>query len=510
MTQKLDLGGSTLQIRDSKLQLRLAASAHFSQPPSHETPQIPVNVSHLSDIEGIWITEAPELKLRFFIGGNWDRDEAAAFVSKLRGKLCDMKIWSDVGFSVELKAGAREYCIDTSGFHCLELGLRRGYKMRNHTTGRTLPSLMTNPPDACPPTGVPVAILASIDVRLEYIFQPKSIPPVQEYFKLEDSFLGRESSAFGSPRLLGTMADVTILEHEGPTGIQGSQSFYISGGESDSSCEELFRLFDLGIQRLVISNSIKDPTIRVPQPATIKSFAEISPAVFDPRYRDAMNQRGVTIPIITKAISSMLAGNNDPSIKAKIAELLELSRSHHTDGTTIQPQFLSFRAAVLSSLWRIAQEAVPKTKPIKIRASMLSTERLSNRLAVSDETVRRISTDQLQLESGNSALIRSIQTLHRDENEESDVCLLNSESDDQLLDNLSETSFSGIGESTQTSINTLFSSIGPSQTSYGDHGTMLLSNNGELVDYLGNYATDHDPREDMVAHDIDIIMAHDH
>ncbi|KAJ5502197.1 hypothetical protein N7463_005071 [Penicillium fimorum] len=495
MAQNLDLGGFTLQLRDSKLQLCLAASAHFSQPPSHETLRIPIDVSHLSNIEDLWITEAPELKLRFFVGGNWDRNEAAAFLSRLRYKLCDMEIWSDVGFSVELKAGAREYYIDTSGFHCLELGLRRGCKMRNHPTGRTLPGSMTNPPDACPPTGIPVAILASIDVRLEYIFQPKSIPQVQECFKLEVGFLGQESSAFRSPRLLETMADVTILQHGGPTEIPGSQASCISVGESHPSCEELFRLFDLGIQRLFISNSIKDHTIRVPQHATIKSFADISPAVFDPGYRDAMNQRGVTIPIITKAISSMLAGNSDPFIKAKLAELLALTRRHHMDDTTIQPQSLSFRAAALSSLWHIAQEGVPKIKPTKRRASMLSTERLSNRPAVSDETVRRISTDQLQLESGNSALTRSIQALHRDENEESDVCLLNSESDDQLLDNLSETSFSGIGESTQTSINTLFPSIGSSQASYGDHDIMLLSN--------------HDPQEDMDTHDLDIIMAHD-
>jgi hypothetical protein len=92
MTQKLDLGRSTLQIRDSKLQLRVTASAHFSQPPSHEAPQAPIDVSHLSNLEGAWIMEAPELELRLFIGGNWDRNEAAAFVSQLRGKLCDMEV----------------------------------------------------------------------------------------------------------------------------------------------------------------------------------------------------------------------------------------------------------------------------------------------------------------------------------------------------------------------------------------------------------------------------------
>lgn len=72
MAQKLDLGQCTLRIRDSKLQLHLAASAHFTQPPSHGTLQIPIDLSELSNLESVWITEAPELELRFFVGGNWD------------------------------------------------------------------------------------------------------------------------------------------------------------------------------------------------------------------------------------------------------------------------------------------------------------------------------------------------------------------------------------------------------------------------------------------------------
>ncbi|KAJ5150729.1 uncharacterized protein N7500_010918 [Penicillium coprophilum] len=509
MAQRLNLGESTLQIRDSKLQLRLTASAHFSQPPSHRTPQIPIELLHLSNIRSVWITEAPELELRFSIGGDWDRNEAGAFVSKLRGNLCDMEIWSDVGFSVEPKTSARECCVDPSGFHCLEFGLRRECKMRNHTTGRTLPSSMANPPDACPPTGVPIATLASIHIRLEYILQPKIVSSVREYSKLDIGCLRRESSASQAPRLLGAMPGVSIPQHECPSETPGSQN-RMFGDRSYSSHEELHRLFGVGIEHLVTSNLVKDTTIRVSsRQIMIKSLVDFSPAVFDPRYRDAMNQRGVTIPIITKAISSMLAGKNDPSIKAKLSHLLERSRSRHIDDTIIQPEALSCKAAVLSSLWRIAQTTMPRIKPIKRGASMVSTERLSKGPVVPDEAVRHISKDQLQRESRKSGLLCSTQTLICDENEESDVCLLNSESDEQLLDNLSDTGFSDIGESTQTSIHTSFSTIGSSQTSYDDHDSMLLSDHDELVDDLGNHMIDHDPLESMEAYDVDIIMAHD-
>lgn len=205
----------------------------------------------------------------------------------------------------------------------------------------------------------------------------------------------------------------------------------------------------------------------------------------------------------------MLAGNKDPSTQAKLADLLELPRSHHTDDLTIQPQLPSFRTAVLSSLWHVAQKNVPKIKPIKRRASMLSTECPSNGLVGPNEPVPRMSMVQQQSENGNPGLGYSFQTQYHDESEESDVCLLNSESEDQLLDNFSETSFTDIGESTQTSLDTLFSAIGSSEISYVDHDTMLLSDHGELTDYPGNYMTDYDPREDMGACDMDIIMVDD-
>ena len=205
----------------------------------------------------------------------------------------------------------------------------------------------------------------------------------------------------------------------------------------------------------------------------------------------------------------MLAGNKNPSTNAELADLLELTRSHHTSHLTIHAQLPSCRTAILSSLWHVLQKNVPKTKPIKKRASMFSTERISNALSGSDEPVRLFSTDLQRSNYGNLGLRRSFQTENHDDSEESDVCLLNSESEDQLLDNFSEASFTDIGESTQTSLDTLFSTIGSSQTSYGDHDHMLLSGHDEIVDYTGNYVTEHYAEEDMEAYGTDIIMADD-
>lgn len=387
---------------------------------------------------------------------------------------------------------------------------------------------MTNPPDACPPPGVPVATLASIDIRLEYRFNAKDISQSQDCSNLGIGLLGQEPSVGASSQVLDRMTEAAMphpTHDEDSSGALGPQTACISSDRSDPSCEELFRLLDLGIRRLVISDSIKDRTIRVSQQDTINSLTDISPAVFNPAYRDvssqsqacnsstnftqAINQRGVTIPIITKAISSMLAGNKDQSTKAKLANLLELNRSRSTNDSTIQPQLPSYRTAIPSSLWRVAQKKAPKMKSIRRRASMFSTESLSNGMTRSDEPVRLMPTVQQQPDNGNPGQHRSFQTQYHDENDECDVYMLNSESEDQLLDNFSEASFTDLGDSTQTSLDTLFSTIGSSQTSYRDYDTMLLSDHGELADYPGNYVTDYDPREDMETYDTDIIMADD-
>jgi hypothetical protein len=89
MTQKVDLGRSLLRIRGSQLQLSLTTSARFSQSPSHGTTA----VSPGSRLEDIWITEAPELDLRVFIGSNWGSEDAvASFVSRLEPQLCGLKV----------------------------------------------------------------------------------------------------------------------------------------------------------------------------------------------------------------------------------------------------------------------------------------------------------------------------------------------------------------------------------------------------------------------------------
>lgn len=222
-----------------------------------------------------------------------------------------------------------------------------------------------------------------------------------------------------------------------------------------------------------------------------------------------MNQRGATIPVVTKAISSMLMRSENPSIKARLADLLDDTHSLHTNDYTVQPQAQQLRSAVHSSLWHVAQRNVPRPKPIKRRGSNISAGFTQKVLAETDDTVHLLLMNQQQSDGRLSGLPPSFEALCRYRNEESDECLLNSEpeSDGQLLDDHSEIGFTDIGDSTQSSLDELCSTTQSSQTSCHYHDTMMLSSPGRMTDYDGDYVTSHDTFGDIECLDTDIIMA---
>ncbi|KAJ5787243.1 hypothetical protein N7457_002233 [Penicillium paradoxum] len=491
MAQILDLGQFTLQIRDSTLQLHLAAWAHFYQPASHGCLQAPMDFTHLPNFEDIWITEAPELTLRFFIGSDWDGKEAERIALELKENLCDMKIWSDLGFLAEVKEDEHGKSIETSGFHYIKVGLRKDHQIRSVSKGWTLPNIMINAPDVCPPPGVAVTALGSIDVRLEYCFHLKHPPHPQA---LETTI---------EQGLPAQMHGETFLT---PFGSHISQ---ISEHTFGPSCDEPLRLFELGIQTLLASNPTKVSMIRISKPNTMKALADLTPAVFNPEYREAINQRGVTIPVITKAITAMLSRNENPSIKAGLTNLLPINSSLHINDPTVQSDILRLRSAVHTSLWRVARQSLPTQNPTKRRGPKPSTSSLHNAPTGPKMAEPELSIGQHQSDGQSLGALHHFGTQYK--NEENDECLLNSESEPesegQLLDELSEIGFTEAGDSTQTSLDTLFSPIGSSQTSYYGHdNTMMFSSPVRSMDDEEDYMEGYDVYEDMTGYDTDIIM----
>lgn len=87
-----DLGRATFRLRGSHLQLQLAATAQLHQLQNEGQPKPQRAVSWVSDLDGIWITELPEMRLRFFV--RCDRrlnDVVNTLITGLRDNLCGLK-----------------------------------------------------------------------------------------------------------------------------------------------------------------------------------------------------------------------------------------------------------------------------------------------------------------------------------------------------------------------------------------------------------------------------------
>ncbi|KAJ5747796.1 uncharacterized protein N7511_009492 [Penicillium nucicola] len=331
MTQNVNLGQSLLRIHESQLQMSLTTSANFSQSRSHAT----TTVFSESILENTWITEAPELELRFFISGNWGLDDdVTSFVSRLEPQLCGLNIWSDLGFSASLKTEDDKHWAagNNSRFRprCLTLGLRRECGRAIHSKRWILPAVIINAPDACSPPGIPALTLTSIDMHLEYRFHADNLSHSQQSNRDTDPF-EQDPSVIAVIQTLDESMDYIVPVRK-PDDImsQAKQSeilTQISGNQRSQS--DFVRLFDLGLQRFVIANTRKDST--------------------------AMNQRAVSIPIITKSISSMIEESDNHSIRSQAAGFLQYIESSNPDAFGGFTHSARLRSAIHSSLWSVAQ-----------------------------------------------------------------------------------------------------------------------------------------------------------
>ncbi|KAJ5320347.1 hypothetical protein N7508_000630 [Penicillium antarcticum] len=397
MTQKVDLGRSLLRVHDSQLQLSLTTFAQFSQSPSHGT----TTLSPESKLQDIWMTEAPELELRFFIGSNGvsvSDDAVASFVSRLEPRLCGLNIWSDVGFSARLETEERKGAdlgnSNNPGPHSIKLGLRRVPGRTIHRRRCTLPVMMINAPNACPPPGIPALILTSLDIRLEYGSHAENASHPQ-HSNFDTDLSEQDLSIFAVIQALDETMDhiIPASESDNPMSraTQGETLFQFS--RTHTSQRGFLRLFDFGIQQLVISNTIKDSACYISNQSTRKSLSTLVPGVFNPAYREAMNQRAVSIPSITKSISSMIKESDNNTIREKATDLLHTELSN-SDDFAINADSASFRSAIHSSLWRIAQEDLRKHTISMRRIWVSPTDVLPLEIGPEDSTGASITHSQ--------------------------------------------------------------------------------------------------------------------
>jgi hypothetical protein len=264
--------------------------------------------------------------------------------------------------------------------------------------------MIINAPDACPPVGTPALILNSLDIFLEYGCHvestTKSLPS-----KLDKGFFEQDPSVIAIIQALDdTVEHIVAVSEPNDTlsrAIEG-EAFIQSSGAQPSQ-RDLMRLFDLGLRRLFMSNAMKDSTVHISDHIRIRSLSTMVPAVFNSAYREvssfhcheqpnanctqAMNQRTVSIPKITKALSSMIEGNDNHSIRTKVIDLLHYTESSRSNAVTINAHPTSLRVAIHSSLWHVAQENLQTLTLSSRRTSVLPTDLPPEKALTSEDTV---------------------------------------------------------------------------------------------------------------------------
>lgn len=106
-----------------------------------------------------------------------------------------------------------------------------------------------------------------------------------------------------------------------------------------------------------------------------------------------MNQRAVSIPSITKSISSMIKESDNNTIREKATDLLHTELSN-SDDFAINADSASFRSAIHSSLWRIAQEDLRKHTISMRRIWVSPTDVLPLEIGPEDSTGASITHSQ--------------------------------------------------------------------------------------------------------------------
>lgn len=203
------------------------------------------------------------------------------------------QIWSELGFSAVLHTEG-DKGTDVSEAPNLRVGLHRKYQRHDHSSRRTLPIAMANPPDVCPPEDMVTANLASVDITMEFCFHDEHMPRAKRCFDREKNFIRRKPPDIG----LGSIPEATdgltvpfpIPKDGWPKEMHQdmlsqdlrAQMRHISVDGPGLSNEEFAQLFELGMQKLIISNTTKAPT----KEKTLNSLPNIAPAIFKAGYRE--------------------------------------------------------------------------------------------------------------------------------------------------------------------------------------------------------------------------------
>ncbi|KAJ5569928.1 uncharacterized protein N7459_009358 [Penicillium hispanicum] len=470
MTHQVDLGQLLCDATGAHLQLQFAVTAHFTRSRHHWDSEVSTQSNEWPDLLGVWVTEAPELELRLFTALGLGLEATGSdFVANLGESLCNSSVWTDLGFVMIFKSCDNLRDADGARTYRLTFGLCRGLVASGFAKGRSLPAAMANAEDAQPPPNIPTIYLAAIDLHLNY-----NVRPYQTEWSIDrpcyptGHHSGEDAgnvSHYANPRIganefltANDNSDFSTCSELGKESeLNDNHSLQATQAVSQSSIH-FFQLLNFGLQRLTFATASKASQIQVIGEDTLQNLSQLAPAIFNPGYRHAMNQRAVSIPILTKAIALMLENTSNPILQDKVSRLLE--RSKNTAETSCFSEdhpAPRLESTIHSALWRIAQARLSRPKPTRNAANFFASySDFSTTKSPLDTIGQDDCSEQELLEldchsrfQDNNAYERfGFQHPMPDGNDPEDA-------EELLIDTSSDSSFMDISDSTQTTVDNI-------------------------------------------------------
>ncbi|KAJ5814062.1 uncharacterized protein N7503_000812 [Penicillium pulvis] len=442
MSHTVDLGQCLLHATKSQLQLQFTATASLGHN-TNSACEADLSPPHWPHPASTWIREAPELELRFFVRfGPGLEPIACSLISRLEKMLSCSTVWLDLGFSIAPKSHGITMNTDRPGERFLVLGLCREMTGPKFTKRRSLPAILQNPPDTQPPPEVPIVSLAAIEIYLEcgYLFRPDEHPEELSVM------IGTETEPRYSADFFASCSDSpTNLTLDLPAGFTGfaERDSIPKGDIVDQSSRNFLALVDFGLQELLSSAGTKCSDIKVIE-NSLQALHKLAPVIFNPGYREAMNERAISCPIIAKAVNSMLANTSNPILQKEVSNIPVLRKQWI--GTT---------------LWRMGQAHLLHLKGPKACGSFLSHRSSINELqpngdpAVLASSAGDVFGEEDILDLDEAWDLNTGNECDYDDPPQIMQTDFDDESDGPLLGSSGESSFRDLYESTQTTLDSL-------------------------------------------------------
>ncbi|KAJ5238522.1 hypothetical protein N7468_003141 [Penicillium chermesinum] len=446
MAHTIDLGHCFLRDALLQLQLHFAAKAVVKWPRATGALSFLSNSIPMSQLDSsYWVIEAPQVKLTLLVQlGSGLNAMAYSLIPLVKKGISESDVWSNLGFEITPTESDDLWShrgSDTG--HSLAFFLVKSHRA-TMGNGRALPDILHNPPDSFPPSEIPTVSLAEIHLVLDYTYCPKA---------------GEGSRIRSSGTSLEKHPGVDISPYEEPSvcmpGFMRCTAMSTRTGpsvRSVGSAHEMLPLLDFALQKLVSGSPEKRQEIKVLGEDTLENLAIRAPVIFKQGYRDAMNQRALSLPLISDAMFSVL-------------------------GNIAGAMPNGFKSAVETSLWRIAQTGLRKTKVPKAKAIFFP-----NLKAEHNED-----SDMLDVDFNweDYKLLESFL--------QSDY-----ESDELLLDSQSEASFEQICESPETSQSNLCLDYAPTEVPSIDSDALLMDGYPPYLGISGNQLSFYPGHEDYM------------